>query len=146
MRPYVLGLNNPQGNPPLSVDPPGGTGDRLWRMINEAGGVSAEDWLKGTQRANLLSDPVLPRDYKSAANRRGEYLATLIASRTVIVLGQVVATPVGHTEPPLVWNKERNWVMIPHPSGRNMFYNNPVHRAAVGALLNDVWLDSREVA
>lgn len=94
--------------------------------------------MRQTQRANLLSDRVLPRDYRGAAGRRGAYLGPLVAGRTVVLLGGAVAAAMGHTAPPLVWGTGCPWVLVPHPSGRNLWYNNPVHRAAVGILLADI--------
>jgi hypothetical protein len=139
VRPFILGLNNPQGNEALFPDPPGCAGHRLWLMVHEETGISAHDWLRRTQRVNLLSDRVLPRDYRGAARRRGAWLATQLGGRTVVLLGNAVAAAVGHVAPPLVWcGSDRDWVMIPHPSGKNLFYNNPVSRAAVGILLADV--------
>lgn len=139
MRPYIIGLNQPQANrPALCIDPPGCAGHRLWQMVNDASGVTGNEWLSATQRTNLLGDAVLPRDYRGAATRRGEWLAPLIRSRVVVILGQDVADALGHTYPPLVWSPDRDWIMVPHPSGRNLFYNNPIHRLAVGILLSDI--------
>jgi hypothetical protein len=136
--PLILGLNNPQGNEPLCPEPPGCAGHRLWLMVHEETGISVREWLRRTQRINLLSDRVLPLDYRGAARRRGAWLAGHIGGRTVVLLGNAVAAAVGHVAPPLVWDGTRDWVMIPHPSGRTLFYNNPVHRAAVGIMLADV--------
>ena len=143
-RPYILGLNNPDSPEPgraLDTRVRGSAGWRLWQMANEISGVSEKDWLAQTQRVNLLSDQILPKDYRKAAARRGLWLGTMIQERTVILLGSDVARAMLHEEPPFVWQKRRNWVMIPHPSGKNLFYNNPVNRAAAGILLSDLLLD-----
>lgn len=132
MRLYVLGLNNPQGKPALDPAIVGSAGWRLWRLST----LSLDDWLKRTQRVNLLEPGPLPRDYRRQAKVRGEYLATLIRGRTVVLLGNDVSRAVGHEAAPLRW--VGSWVVIPHPSGLCRFYNDPVCRAAVGALLTDL--------
>jgi hypothetical protein len=138
-RPYILGLNCPYNTDPdyaLFTSPRGGTGHRLWSMVNEITDIDCNQWLLRTQRVNLLSDVVLPRDYRSAARRRGQFLAPLIRGRVVVLLGADVATSVGHDAEPFVWSG--SWVSIPHPSGKNRFFNDPVCRAAAGLLLADV--------
>jgi hypothetical protein len=138
-RPYILGLSQPQPNaPPLCPRVPGTAGNRLWAMVNEVSGITQNEWLSSTQRVNLLTDAVLPRDYRGAARRRGEFLGPLIRVRTVVLLGSDVSYAVGHDLPPLVWAEDRDWIMVPHPSGKNLWYNNPIHRLAVGILLTDV--------
>src|SRR5580693_7569131 len=114
---YILGLNSPQSSDPrmaLWPDPPGCAGHRLWSMVTEACGITVRDWLRCTQRVNLLSCTTLPRDYRGAARRRGEYLSALIQGRTVVLLGTDVANALGHGAGPLEWGT-RDWVMIPHP-------------------------------
>jgi hypothetical protein len=138
-RPYILCLNCPYNTDPdyaLFTSPRGGAGHRLWSMVNEITGIDCNQWLLRTQRVNLLTDTALPRDYRSAARRRGQFLAPLVRGRVVVLLGADVATAVGHDAEPFVWS--RSWISIPHPSGRNHYYNDPVRRAAAGLLLADV--------
>lgn len=143
---YILGLNQPnEGVAPLFTEPPGCAGHRLWRMVYEVCGISAGDWLLKTQRCNLLPFPELPRGYRNVARDRGEALAPMIENRTVVLVGWDVATAMGHGQPPLRWANGRDWVMIPHTSGLDRWYNNPVHRIAVGTMLADllaVWENS----
>ena len=104
-------------------------------MVNEVSDISMDDWIAQTQRVNLLSDPVLPRDYRGAARKRGEWLAPMIANRTVILLGADVAYGMDFKLMPFEWDTHRRWAMIPHPSGRNLFYNSPVARRTAGELI-----------
>ena len=139
MRLYVLGLNNPQGNPPLHTAPAGGAGHRLWALAHAATGLPEEAWLAATQRCNLLSVPALPRGYRAAARRRGTLLAPLLARRTVVLLGGTVARAMGCPPlAPLAWHPVFDWVHLPHPSGKNLWYNNPVHRAASSVLWREL--------
>jgi hypothetical protein len=139
VRPYLVGINNPQSSDPRFALYPHNekaAGYRLWRMVRAISGISREDWLRRTQRNNLLTDTVLPRDYKTGARRRADWLQGMIRSRVTILIGQDVADAFGHRSPPLVW--KGTWAMIPHPSGRNHAYNDPVLRMAVGIFLSDV--------
>jgi hypothetical protein len=138
MRPYILGLNNPQGHTAFYTQPPGCSGHRLWQMVHEVNGIGEKEWLHVTQRNNLLSETTLHRDYKSAARRRGQYLGPLIANRTVVLVGADVAQAMDHDYPPFIWDPNKDWIAIPHPSGSNLFYNNPIHRLATGILLADI--------
>jgi len=139
VRLYILGLNQPQtGHPPLDTRPVGSAGHRLWRMVSDVSDMTEEDWLEQTQRVNILSGEALPKDYRSASRNRGDYIGGMIQRRTVLLLGEVVANAMRHDEPPFVWARDRDWITIPHPSGKNLFYNNPVHRAAAGLLIRDI--------
>ena len=135
MRPYILGLNNPQGNEPLDPREPGTAGYRLWRMTTEVCGITMERWRNNTQRVNLLGYKVLPSDYRAIAAHRAEYIRGFVSKRLVIILGKDVANAMRHEAPPFEWVGSH--VMIPHPSGKNLFYNEHVHRVAVGQLLGD---------
>ncbi len=107
-------------------------------MVNEWQNVPINRWTRLTQRVNLLADPVLPPDYRGAAARRAAYLSAFIQHQTVVLLGRDVADAFRHTTPMLRWAEDRPWIAVPHPSGRNLFYNNVVHRMAVGLLLGDL--------
>lgn len=138
-RPYIIGLNNPQSADPRHALYPHDTqsaGYRLWRLVDDVHSTDCANWLTRTQRVNLLSDLVLPRDYRSAARRRGNFLHALICDRVVVMLGSDVAAAMLHEAEPFVWSG--SWVTIPHPSGRNRAYNDPVVRAAAGLLLADI--------
>lgn len=139
MRPYILGLSNPQSSDPRAALYPhdkGSAGYRLWSMVNDIDPITSAEWLEKTQQVNLLSDTVLPRGYEAAAGRRGDFLRQYIASRVVVLLGSEVACAMRHKAPPFVW--AGSWILIPHPSGKNLFYNNQVNRLAAGILLWDV--------
>lgn len=141
---YLLGSNNPESSDPRHALFPhneASTGYRMWKMVEEASGLPMDDWLAGTQRVNLLTDMILPRGYQGAMRRRGDFLRTMIHDRIVVVLGKDVAEAMRLDTELFVWGgPSGRWVTIPHPSGRNHWYNNPVHRFAAGALLYDLWM------
>jgi hypothetical protein len=130
----VVGLNNPQGNPPLHPHPPGVAGHRLWRLAYNVCGITLPEWLAATQRVNLLECRVLPPNYRSLAAHRGAVLAQFYRQRPAVLLGRAVARALGHEEPPLLIT-ECEWVLLPHPSGRNRWYNNVENQRAVGKML-----------
>lgn len=142
MRPYLLGMNNPQSaDPRMALYPHNATvaGHRLWTMVNAINDISVEDWLAKTQRNNLLHVTELPKDYNRTLTAKGAWLRQHVQDRVVVLLGNEVANAMGHDQPPFVWGGPGgSWVLIPHPSGRNLFYNDPVNRLAVGILLADV--------
>jgi hypothetical protein len=138
VRPYILGLNNPKGLPALDPTVPGSAGDRLFRIVTTLRPMSTEAWLRRTQRYNLLPYPELPRDYRAQARVAADWLGPKISGRTVILLGSDVATALGHTAPPFVWADDRDWIQIPHPSGKNLFYNDPVNRLATSVLFHQL--------
>jgi hypothetical protein len=105
-------------------------------MVNTVSGISMENWLQRTQRNNLLTDRVLPRDYRAGARERAEWLETMIRNRIVILVGTDATNAFGFRNPPLVW--KGTWATIPHPSGRNHEYNDPLVRLAVGVFMSDV--------
>lgn len=107
-------------------------------MVHDVSGITRNEWVAATRRVNLLDVPVLPRDYRGAARRRGRLLQAWAAHRTVVLLGREVARAVGHESPNFVWAADRDWVSVPHPSGRCRDYNDPAVRAAAGLLLADV--------
>ena len=139
----IVGEVNPQSTDParaLWTQPPGCAGHRLWQMATARTGISEEDWLAMTDRRNLC----VGGWEGEAATAEAERLTVELAGRTVVVLGALVASefrrladaphPVGQ----IVWWHERDWVAIPHPSGLNRVYNNPVTRASVEILLADL--------
>ena len=139
MRPYILGLNSPQGSEPSDATIKGSSGERLWQMVHERTEIPLATWMKRTQRISLLEALALPSNYRKLAKARGAYLRPMIRGRVVVLLGQDVADAVGHMAAPFVW--EGTWVMIPHPSGKTRTYSDPAYRAAVGALMEDVlWM------
>lgn len=138
-RPYLLGLNNPQSLEERHVLYPhdeNSAGYRLWDMVRSTRPITKEDWLALTQRHNLLRCTTLPPGWRGLAAQRAGALAPLIRGRVVVLLGNDVAAAVGHAAPPFVW--DGSWITIPHPSGRNRAYNDPVTRLAVSVLMWDI--------
>ncbi len=143
MRFVIVGMCNPQGNPPLWTDPPGCAGHRLWQMATARTGISQEDWLAITDRRNLC----LGKEWcREEARISAHAMVPELSSRTTVLLGGEVAScfpscglighwAKGYGTPP---RNPRPWVTIPHPSGMCRWYNEAANRAAVEILLGDL--------
>lgn len=131
----IVGMNSPKSSEPLSTDPPTGSGHRLWQLATARSGISQEDWLEIAHRINLCEGEWNIDDAMRLANS----LRTDLAATTTIFLGVEVCRAMWFAEPPLQWDRRgRPWVMIPHPSGQNIWYNNKAFCAAVECLLDDL--------
>lgn len=134
-RPVIIGMNNPHSSDPrfaLAPHPARVAGWNLWRMLQDVAGTSRAEYMRTFDRRNLLSerawDPV-------AARRQSENLWESLEDHTVLVLGQSVRRVLWLQDaPPLLWRTDRGvrWCLVPHPSGLNRWYNDPLHRLAVG--------------
>lgn len=138
MRPLLLGMNNPLSEDPeydLYPYPEGSTGWRLWKMLPE--GTPRAQYLEMFDRRNLLRT----REWSaSAARAAAVFLLPELAGRAVVVLGTQVRSALGFPQvKPLVWHRcaahQFDWVAVPHPSGRNLWYNEPGRHDQVGAML-----------
>ena len=137
-RPVFIGMNNPASPSPeaaLALDKPGTTGHRLWTLASARTGITQEEWLRLTDRRNLVDSEKWDFDRAWA---RARELEVQLKDRTVIVLGGAVAGCFKLGSTPLKWRDDRDWAVMPHPSGNNFWYNCPVHTAAAEVFLEDL--------
>lgn len=142
-RPVLLGMNNPLSSDPehaLYPHPPGCTGWRLWDMLQErVPGVTRGQYLRAFDRRNLVDGRSWSREQ---ARTRAESLVLEMRGREVVVLGEDPRSALGLPklliEPQELWGA--TWRQIPHPSGRNLWYNEPEHRLMVAVLLEQLYL------
>jgi hypothetical protein len=146
-RPILIGMNNPvyPGQPEFALYPypPGCTGERIWEMINERTPLSKQEYLRAFDRRNLVDSG----DWRpgEAADRAAELLPDL-RGREIVLLGSQVRRAFGLPAlliHPLRWRGVR-WRQIPHPSGRNLWYNDPTCRALVAMLLSELYVSVKE--
>lgn len=152
MRPVLVGIapaRPGESGQPLSCIAKGSTGRRLRDML----GMRTTEYLSSFDRVNVCPHPtpsvVRPQDfYHHAENLMG----SLLRDRRVVFLGPNVAdcfgiyrsvysfcevkggssSPTGGLVGWRVGLPLRcTWSVIPHPSGRNRFYNDPESREAV---------------
>lgn len=133
--------------PGSAVQPSAPLEGRIGRMLSELIGVSFEEYLRGTERLNLIThwmgkagkgDVWNPR----AAERRAEKLKPELAGRTVVLLGRNVAEAFGLKRLHWMTFAEMNGAMagvIPHPSGIVLWWNEEKNRLAASAFLKKAW-------
>lgn len=135
----IIGMTNPQGNQPLDPFIPGSAGWRLWNMIHFRNGITPEQYLEHFERLNMLRD----REWNmQAAKAAAPDLWNYCRGRTVLLLGAQVVRALGMPESPwMVWQVRygARWAVLPHPSGRNRWYNNPAQRERAGEFLEDLY-------
>lgn len=141
MKPLLLGMNNPLSDDPeydLYPYPENSAGWRLWKML--PGEVSRREYLAMFDRRNLLRQKVWDQQ---AAREAAQELLPELSGRFVVVLGTQVRAALGL---PAVRPLEQmarteqgtvlfSWIAVPHPSGRNRWYNEPGNKEQVGAML-----------
>lgn len=125
--------------------PVGCTGYRLWEMT----GLPTSQYIK-LDRRNLLDywpgrqgqgDKFPVR----AAREAAEAMTPTLAGKRVLMMGKGVAQAFGIEDPPLLRWATRitnlvprcsfRWAVLPHPSGRNRWYNDEENRARAEAFV-----------
>lgn len=131
---------NTHSDMPLYPYPERSAAGRLCEMFGEG----RSGYLKVFARANLLDKFPGSSFPVKKARAAAEPLAQRLAPRPLILLGQGVAQAFSFpTEQKFVWVDYQLGVtliraaLIPHPSGRNLWYNHPVNREKCGAWLRE---------
>lgn len=129
---------------------PNGTGDpgkpctgRFMNRLLEVSGVSKLRYLRVFERVNLV--PEFPGkngkgDAFPMAEARRRAAEMSVAGRTVVLCGRKVADSFG-VGAPLLGRAERGgavFYVLPHPSGRNRWWNDPENRRRAGRLIRDL--------
>jgi hypothetical protein len=141
-RPVLLAMNNPVSSRPehaLVPYPPGCTGWRILEMLRERlPDVTKSQYLEAFDRRNLVDGKEwLPGE---ARDRAVEVIQEL-RGREVVVLGAATRKIIGLPEllvHPLQW-KGATWRQLPHPSGRNLWYNDRTCRMLASCLLAELY-------
>lgn len=146
MKPLLLGMNNPLSDDPefdLYPYPDGATGHRLWKLLPE--GTTRAQYLAAFERRNLVRG----REWSLAqARRAAQDLLPELAGRTVVVLGTEVRSaldlpkvePLSVRRTPIAGSDFMTWIAFPHPSGRNLWYNNEANRLHAMYMLERIML------
>lgn len=148
-KPVIIGMVNPHSDDPdwaLAPYPERVAGWRLWRMLADVADVSRKAYMEAFDRRNLLTkgfvwDPL-------EAGRESEGLWETLEGHTVLVLGDATRNVLWLPKPPpLLWSVHRGvrWCPVPHPSGVNRWYNDPLHRLAVGYRLEELYAETTGV-
>lgn len=157
--PLIIGMNNPLSRNPkhaLWPDPPGCAGWRLGQLLREdrllhRDLVTEDDYLGAFDRVNL----VVGADWSASRGRSAaEEIRPELVGRRVVLLGASVRGAFGLAGPP-VGRVDARWVggdrtagriefyLIPHPSGRNPWYNDTANRRAAGEVLGWLYEEGR---
>jgi hypothetical protein len=149
-RPVLIGMNNPVSSEPshaLFPHPEGCTGHRLYEMLrSRVPHVTKRSYLNAFDRRNLVPFKTYSATIakKCAMELEQEFWGS---GRTIVLLGLEVVKAFGHPRslihPQLIGGA--TWRQIPHPSGRNLWYNAATNSSLVGCLLEDLFNASREV-
>lgn len=131
MKPVILGMNSKTGEA-LGLLPTTGAGARLWKCS----GYTLREYLDTFDRMNLLEEPEWnDKEARSSSKAIKERLK----GRRIIVLGSVVWTAL--SLPKLLpcdfyvnVNDLTTWYFVPHPSGKNIWYNDNKNREKVREL------------
>ena len=149
LRPVIVGMNNPVSALPehaLYPLPHGCAGNRLWQMLSDETGATMRDYMRSFERVNVLTGKWI----KLAARESAVDLRRRYAGRTLLLLGRDVQDAFGAPRdigPFAGWAVDslRSLVtcfyLVPHPSGRNLWYNDPVNRKMVATLLGQLYRD-----
>lgn len=148
MKPILIGMNNPVSTTAgheLYPAPDGCTGHRLWKMLNARTEASCQEYLDVFERRNLVRGMVYDKKLATMAAER-IYAELWGSGRTVILLGRDVQKAFGH--PPVLLHPQliggTHWRQIPHPSGRNPWYNEKKNQDLVGVLLEELLMAYRK--
>jgi hypothetical protein len=153
-KPLLIGMNNPISTRPgheLYPAPEGCTGHRLWRMLNVRTSASRQSYMDSFERRNLVRG--LEYDRKMGNMRAAATVAELQGSgRVVVLLGQAVREAFdraldGALPPLLIHPQEAvgcTWRQVPHPSGRNLFYNDAANAKLVELLMEELYNEYRK--
>lgn len=127
LRPLLVGELNPYGPDQrfaLYPSPPGSAGDRLCRLILR---LDPGEYLRRFERANLCTGRFSASEARHAAQqiRLGERWTVLLGRRVADAFRRAHAIPL---EPMTVDDRpEVRLVVLPHPSGRNLYWNDPAN-------------------
>ena len=131
-RPLLLGMCDPSGTEPLGLDHGRqAAGARLLAIS----GLSREEFESAFERANLLPGRVWrPLPARRAGQR---LLREKPEGRIVVVLGRETWRALG-LPAASPGAREGDFVFLPHPSGRNLYYNSRARRLRARRLLREI--------
>lgn len=141
-RTVLLGMNNPLSLRPehaLFPHPPGCTGHRIYGLLClKFPDMLRHEYLEGFERVNLVEGHWSMR----RARENVPAFVEKYQGRTVLLFGEAVRTALKLPKR-LILPLERDgivWRQLPHPSGRNLWYNDPRSRELAASLLAELYL------
>lgn len=143
-KPILIGMNNPVSSRPgfeLYPLPTGCTGHRIFEMLeSRIPTIKRREYLDRFERRNLVPYKVFNKAMAREAASKIE-MELWGSGRQVVLFGADVADAFGH--PRLLLHPQMiggtTWRQVPHPSGRNLWYNNQTNRDLVAILLEELY-------
>jgi hypothetical protein len=137
-------MNNPVSTLPgheLYPLPEGCTGNRLWKLLHARTGASMSQYRDTFERRNLVRG--VDYDRTRAKARAHEIMCEVEGTgRVVVLLGKDVLRAF-RVIPPLLIHPQViggcTWRQLPHPSGRNMWYNDEDNKKLAELLLEELY-------
>lgn len=143
-RPVLIGMNNPLHSEPkyaLFPYPEGCTGHRIFQMLEtRIPNLTRKQYLDAFDRRNVVNGKMWDSKEaeRGAAKLEQEFWGS---GRTIVLLGNDTAKAFRH--PRLLLHPQviggATWRQVPHPSGRNLWYNDATNRELVARLLEDLY-------
>lgn len=141
-QPILVGMNNKLSSDPrlaLWPYPPGCAGYRLWKMLHAVRPLNPAEYTRAFHRINLVWGPWDRSTAELRACIMREAFNDQPTRRHVVLLGREVAqcfhiVPDRIAKP--IYESDATYYFLPHPSGRNLFYNTPENRELAGRLLD----------
>lgn len=150
MNPILVGMLNPHTlDPKMALAPIRGAkngataGMKLFMLLNQRRPVSRREYLDRFDRINLC----LGTWSEDHARRRAIELERTWRDRHVVLLGAAVRTAfeIPSRGPLNIYERNSNtFFMLPHPSGKTIWYNDEVNRARAADLLAQLYRTDRE--
>jgi hypothetical protein len=103
---------------PLRAGRPGAA-DRLREILE----MSLDEYEAAFARANILASPPFDRRARTAGRRVRKTI-----TEPAVVLGRDTWLAMGLPSQTRYFERVENFTLVPHPSGRNIIYNNPAMR------------------
>jgi len=138
----LIGMNNPLSERPgyaLWPDPERSTGWRIWKMLESRTGATKADYLRAFHRYNLGKER---RFHSENAREYWQEIEQDLYDNfdTIVLLGAAVRKAAGVILPQLYVS--RSLIAIPHPSGLNRWYNDPLNKSMVELILEELYVEA----
>jgi hypothetical protein len=139
MKTLIVGMNNLDPRFDLYPVPKGCTGWHLWKMLHDRTGASKVEYVRTFDRKNIV--------YGRRWDRRSARKFSASPGSTVILPGEevrrAVSEQIGSEISKLIIHPQVfgnvTYRYVPHPSGWNRFYNDPIQRELIAMLLQDCY-------
>jgi hypothetical protein len=141
MKTVIVGMNDPTFSDPsqaLSTLYPRSSGRRLWLMS----GMTAEEWEAAFERVNLVQSLEWSM---TKAKLHASVLKENLKGRRVLVLGKQTWMALGGSQRDPFFKTVDNWTLLPHTSGKNLYYNSAPNRRKLKHVLRKAAKSSGEV-